>query len=387
MRPLRTPICLTLLTGLCISNAHADQSTLPDCATSTATPYLACLTTTAPMPGAPQYAAGGRMFRHGDTLDFHWRGAATAARVEGAHGSYGIALHRLTANDWAASVRVPNLAALDERFSFVATSAGGEEVHETMQFSGPDARARAPQRRPVKALTLTSQHLPQGRQVNVWLPPGHSASRRYPVIYIADGAAAFGDELLAAMQAGRLPAMVIVGIEADQAERFSEYVDFPQREGIPSDPARFAAHERFVVETVMPWAESHFGASTEPGSRIVAGFSNGADWAAAMALRHPDLFGRAIVMSPIMVSQYAIPDVPGARFDLSAGALEPPFARATACFAQRLNAKGAIVKLRWWPHTHATEQWLTAFLAALLDEPSAALPDAHACDVFREDSL
>jgi len=387
MPPLRTPIRLTLLAGLCFANAHAAQNTLPDCSTTAATPYIACLTSVTPIPGVPQIAAGGRMFRHGDTLDFHWRGTATAVRVEGAHGSYGIALHPLTEKEWAASVRVPNLAALAERFSFVATGAGGEEVRETMAFNGPEARPRAPARRPIETATLKSNDLPQGRAVNVWLPPGHSASERYPVIYITDGAAQFGDELIAAMQVGRLPAMVVVGIEADQAERFAEYVDFPQREGIPSDPARFAAHERFIIETVMPWAEARFGASTEPGSRIVAGFSNGADWAAAMALRHPDLFGRAIAMSPIMVSQYAIPDAPGARFDLSAGALEPPFARATACFAQRLNAKGASVKLRWWPHTHTLEQWRTAFLAALLDEPSATLPDAHACDVFRDDPL
>ncbi len=387
LRQCRTLTCLALLTGFWTASASADPGTLPTCSAIDTPDYLACLTPAAAALKTTHFDSGGRVFRRGDTLDFRWRGAASAVRVEGAYGNYGVALQRLTANEWAASVRVPNLAALAERFSFVATGAEGEDVRETMHFNGPAARPRAAERRAVEMLTLPSRHLPQGRQVRVWLPPGHSASQRYPVIYIADGAAEFGDELLAAMQAGRLPAMVVVGIEADQAARFAEYVDFPKREGVPSDPARFAAHERFIIEELMPWAESTLGASKEPGSRTVAGSSNGADWAAAMALQHPDLFGRAIVMSPIMVAQYAIPDAPGARFELSAGALEPPFALATACFAQRLNAKGGSVKLRWWPHTHAPEQWHAAFLAALLDEPSATLPDAHACDVFLADPL
>ncbi|WP_374600317.1 alpha/beta hydrolase [Niveibacterium sp.] len=387
MRHLRTLIGLSLLTGLCFANARAAQNSLPDCAASGATPYLACLTNTTAMAESPAYERGGRIGRRGDTLDFRWRGAASAVRVEGTYGNYGFALNRIGANEWAASVRVPNLAALVERFAFVATDADGKDVRQTMHFNGPAASPLVPERGAIEAFTLESRHLSQSRQVNVWLPPGHSASQRYPVVYIADGAAEFGNELLAAMQAGRLPAMVVVGIEADQAARFAEYVDFPKREGIPSDPARFAAHERFFVDEVLPWAESKFGAANEPGSRSVAGFSNGADWAAAMALRHPDLFGRAIVMSPIMVVEYAIPDAPSTRFELSGGALEPPFALATACFAQRLHAKGGTVKLRWWPHTHAPEQWRAAFLAALLDEASATLPDAHACDRFLADPL
>ncbi|MCX9155683.1 alpha/beta hydrolase-fold protein [Niveibacterium sp. 24ML] len=383
MRQRLTPACLALLTGFWLAKASADQSSLPDCSASTAMPYLACLTSATNRPEPPHDFSGGRILHRGDTLNLRWRGAASAVQVEGTYGNYALALHPVAVDEWAASVRVPHLASLTERFTFIATRAGGDELHDTIHFSGPEALPRSAQRGAVETVTLPSRHFAQGRQVKVWLPPGHAASQRYPVIYIADGAAHFGDELLTAMQSGRLPAMVVVGIEADPAERFAEYVDFPKHEGLPSNPARFAAHERFIIETLLPWAESNFGASNTPADRTLAGFSNGADWAAAMALRHPELFGRAIVMSPIMVSQYAIPDAPGARFDLSAGALEPPFALATACFALRLHAKGHTVTLRWWPHTHSPEQWRTAFPAALLNAPAAALPDARSCDVFR----
>lgn len=383
MRRIPTRTGLFLTTSLLLTAAKANPNGLPDCPLPADYPFLACVTSGSPASSTAQ-RSGASIAAEGDRLTLRWHGSASAVRVEGNDGNYGFPLQQIGPDDWAVGLRLPALRGLSERFTFHIESSDGSVASETMLFQGPGVQADAAKQAQRQTVILPSRHLRADRRLTVWLPPGYSAGRRYPVIYVADNAAWLGDDLFDAMRAGRTPATLIVGIESDPENRYAEYIDRPAGIPMPGDPPRFAAHERFVIDEVMPWAESEYGAAQEAAQRSVAGYSNGADWAAAMALRHPDLFGRAIVMSPIMVSQYTIPDAPGARFDLSAGALEAPFALATACFAQGLHSKGADLKLRWWPHSHAPSQWRVAFAAALLELPADRIPDGNTCDMFRQ---
>ncbi|HEX2011108.1 MAG TPA: alpha/beta hydrolase-fold protein, partial [Roseateles sp.] len=128
---------------------------------------------------------------------------------------------------------------------------------------------------PVRALiverTLASPALGETRRLRIWLPPGHEAGRRYPVVYMADGWAEAGLLLEPAVARGELPPFLIVGLASCSSPvapppgqtdcRQHEDMDAPEPDG---RPARFAAHERFFLDEVMPLAEREFGAADRP---------------------------------------------------------------------------------------------------------------------------
>ena len=66
----------------------------------------------------------------------------------------------------------------------------------------------------------------------------------------------------------------------------------------PFDEERFAAHERFFVEDVRNWVRSRFGVAVPAGRTAVCGVSASGEFAIAMGLRHPDLYGSVFSASP-----------------------------------------------------------------------------------------
>ena len=108
---------------------------------------------------------------------------------------------------------------------------------------------------------------------------------------MADGqsVAAYAPILEAAILAGRVPPTVLVGIHSGD-QRDEEYV---------KNGALYKAHEAFVIDELLPWAERTLGASKARASRFLMGFSNGADWTLKMSASHGDTFGGVIAMSPL----------------------------------------------------------------------------------------
>ena len=83
-------------------------------------------------------------------------------------------------------------------------------------------------------------------------------------------------------------------MEPDLRHRDTEY-------GAPGR-AVFNAHERWVLEVVIPWAERVARAS--PQQRAVGGYSNGADFALAMGRLHPDVFSGVLAHSPLLTQTF-----------------------------------------------------------------------------------
>jgi predicted alpha/beta superfamily hydrolase len=140
------------------------------------------------------------------------------------------------------------------------------------------------------------------RDIIVWLPPGYDSlsKRRYPVIYLQDGqnifdpsTSAFGtdwqvDETADSMiRAGVVVPMIIVGVYNTQ-ERNVEY--------IPSDRGRL--YREFLVKKLKPFIDSAY--RTKPGTlhNFTGGSSAGGILAFMMVWEHPDVFSKAICMSP-----------------------------------------------------------------------------------------
>lgn len=147
---------------------------------------------------------------------------------------------------------------------------------------------------------LTADSL-KPRDLIVWLPPGYEeGSKRYPVLYMHDGqnvfdpaTSSFGvdwrvDEIADSLIRSRqMEPTIIVGIY-NSPDRMEEYV--PGVKG--------SAYMDFVVNTVKPLIDQ--GYRTKPGAKhtLTGGSSAGGIMAFMLAWEFPQVFGKALCMSP-----------------------------------------------------------------------------------------
>src|SRR5262249_33207555 len=118
-----------------------------------------------------------------------------------------------------------------------------------------------------------------GRQVTVYVPPDSPEA----VVFAGDGQRiSLCGALLEITDA---PPAMLVGVHGLTAGnlRLREYSPV-------FDAERFAAHEKFFVEDVPHWINSHFGVALPTERTAVYGASAGGELALALGLRHPDLY-------------------------------------------------------------------------------------------------
>jgi S-formylglutathione hydrolase FrmB len=122
----------------------------------------------------------------------------------------------------------------------------------------------------------------------VYLPPGYSPQRRYPVVYLLHGMPGSPTEYLAGtglvsfaddgIAAGRLRPFIAVLPPAGVDEKYNgEWAGLWERE---------------VVDGVVPFVDSHLSTIASPSGRVIGGLSAGGFGAVDIALRNPALFGR-----------------------------------------------------------------------------------------------
>ena len=142
----------------------------------------------------------------------------------------------------------------------------------------------------------------QDRDLIVWLPPDYEAdvSRHYPVIYMHDGqnifdpaTSAFGVDWSIDETADKLiknksiEPVIVVGIY-NTNDRMKEYT--PGQKG--------TAYTNFVVKTVKPFIDSTYRTKPDRKNTIVGGSSAGGTISFMLVWEHPDVFSKAICMSP-----------------------------------------------------------------------------------------
>jgi Putative esterase len=142
----------------------------------------------------------------------------------------------------------------------------------------------------------------EGRIVNPWvragkrlsaiyLPPGYTSSRRYPVLYLLHGfwgspssfvdsfrMASVADELIASGQARPFVIVMPPGGALQHGKTSGEWA---------------AIWERFVIARVVPWTDAHLSTIASPAGRAIAGLSAGGFGAVDIALRHLRTFSVA----------------------------------------------------------------------------------------------
>lgn len=158
---------------------------------------------------------------------------------------------------------------------------------------------------------FASNYLPDRRDVIVYLPPGYDedADRTYPVLYLHDGQNLFDgrtsfvpgrtwqvrEQADAAIEAGEVEPLVIVGIYNTGERRLAEYThDENQKMG----GGEADCYGLMITRELMPWIASQYRVRRDRATTGIGGSSLGGLVSLFLGLRHPEHFGKLAVLSP-----------------------------------------------------------------------------------------
>ena len=161
---------------------------------------------------------------------------------------------------------------------------------------------------------LQSRIFRNTRMLRVWLPPGYNSpenqARHYPVFYLNDGQNLFdpatayigidwqadeaADRLL---REGRIPPLIIVGIDNAQKDRPREYLPYRSFHP-PIMRPQGRRYPYFLLNEVMPLVYQHYRIARGPENTGLGGSSLGAIISLYTVLDRPGVFGRLLLESP-----------------------------------------------------------------------------------------
>ncbi len=240
---------------------------------------------------------------------------------------------------------------------------------EPMEFSlSADGKPLVQQRWPTRPTTselragrLTQHELatPDGngrRTISVYIPDGYASDPRRTAVLVADGQTliSYAKVVDAAIVAGRLPKVLLVGVWHDPQQRGAEYVR-------GQDPRRFEEHARFVEQVVVPFATRNLHA---PTAWFIAGMSDGAAWALATQGANPSRYTGTIALSPVYGPITAMPGV-GASGRIFVGWGLDEHRPPQIVKSLKTPTRGAVVCDASLPGGHTTETWAPLFILGL----------------------
>jgi predicted alpha/beta superfamily hydrolase len=156
-----------------------------------------------------------------------------------------------------------------------------------------------------------SIYLPDNRDVIVYVPPGYDEEpqRTYPVLYMHDGQNLFDGKTSfvkgrtwqvrehadAAIEAGEVEPLVIVGIYNTGERRLAEYTPEPSKQmgGGEAD-----SYGLLLTRELMPWIARKYRVKTEREATGLGGSSLGGLVTLFLGLKHAECFAKLAVMSP-----------------------------------------------------------------------------------------
>ena len=225
-------------------------------------------------------------------------------------------MHRVPGTDaWVLQLEMKGWERSFFSYTFFAPGPNDAAVARLRTFRGRDAidlpEVLETLRGKVHETTLRSRFLDEKRKVTVYTPPG-AKHHGLPVLFMADGQSTetFARTVEPLITSGAVAPFAIVGVHADLSPNaVGEIIDASRDRrsqeylaGIAPDTHE--RHMRFFIEEVVPWASQKFRFSSAREDRAVFGFSNGAAFAAAAAVRNPGIFAHSLPFS------VGIPELP-----------------------------------------------------------------------------
>ena len=148
--------------------------------------------------------------------------------------------------------------------------------------------------------------------VRVWLPPAYDVlgATRYPVLYLNDGQNLFDPATAFAgvdwragvtaewlIAAGKIPPIIIVGIDNTGKNRVREYIPYRSVEPRVLAP-QGNRYPEFLLREVMPLIEKYYSVAKGPEHTGLGGSSLGGLITLYTQLASPGIFGRLLIESP-----------------------------------------------------------------------------------------
>ena len=247
----------------------------------------------------------------------------------------GVALNRLDTGEYHAQLELPRGRTLEYKFTkgsweTVEKGTTGEELHNrTMELDGdktqrvqvaawrtavPTTSGAVAERKSTVTGDVRvhedfrSKHLVNSRRLLVYLPPDYEKkpNERYPVLYMQDGQNLFDDATSFAgewhvdetterlIKEGKIPPLIIVGIENAGGDRVDEYTPVSSR----GEGGRGALYAKFVVEEVKPFIDKTYRTKSDRASTGIGGSSLGGLISLYIVKQYPSVFGRCAAVSP-----------------------------------------------------------------------------------------
>ena len=297
-----------------------------------------------------------------------------------------VELQRLgESNYWARRIRMKDL---DRAFtSLLVIDPEHFDPHAFQKrflWNGPNAPAKyrendfAEIRGRTESGVIDSVNLREKRKVAVYLPPGWTKEKTWPVVFVGDmGHTSFYPTVDALIEDGVIEPIIVVGVgsgweakvDGDPAEQ-AKHPDLRNGEYMPGfvEGDLFDRHLAYVSDEVTAWAAREYNASTKREESVIAGFSGGGTMALFTGLRRPDVFGYAIPLSPSWTTPTAADLAPGQRaiFHISGGVYEPDFHYNVKRFEALMREAGFEFVVEYPVSGHFPDHWSYVFANALI---------------------
>lgn len=165
------------------------------------------------------------------------------------------------------------------------------------------AKAQSSASKNVSTFLIESQQLDTIKKIWVYLPKTYKSNKEnYPILYLQDAQNLFDistsfvgewkvDETLDSLGLD----LIVIGIEHGNDKRIDELTPYPHPEykGGHAD-----AYLRFITETLKPKVDSLFRTKKTADKTYIGGSSLGGLFSFYASLKHPEIFGKAMVFSP-----------------------------------------------------------------------------------------
>jgi enterochelin esterase-like enzyme len=190
----------------------------------------------------------------------------------------------------------------------------GKETHPTQPTKPASPEKTTPSK--LVKVSFFSKALGKKMRLNVYLPPGYAANRKYPVLYMLHGY--FGTELawMPEMQLekaadrliaeGRIEPLIIVDPELDNSYGLNSADRY--RVASPKDPSHsryYGRYEDYFVQDVLSYMDGTYSTIAAKEGRYVGGYSMGGFVSLHAAFRHPDLFSKVGGHSPALFQDWS----------------------------------------------------------------------------------
>jgi enterochelin esterase-like enzyme len=185
------------------------------------------------------------------------------------------------------------------------------QPQQSLPGIAPEAEETTPHPRLRLHRAFESHYLPDARDLIVYLPPDYDRSpeRTYPVLYLNDGQNLFDgrtsfipgrtwqvrEQADAAIQAGEVEPLIIVGIYNTGDRRLAEYTPDRDWQMGGGEAARYGL---MLTRELMPWIAGRYRVRTDRESTGLGGSSLGGLVTLYLGLRCAQHFGRLAVLSP-----------------------------------------------------------------------------------------